>query len=89
MDNESFHVFIDDRTEYQTSYNDQTNPDHYKAGKVECWDAIEAAVVNKEPFEAVLVGNILKYLWRYESKGGLTDIEKAKVYLNKLIELKQ
>lgn len=69
--------------------NDPTNPSHYKAGKIECWDAIESATVGKTGFEAYLVGNVIKYLWRYEQKNGLIDIEKAQVYLNKLIKLKQ
>lgn len=66
-----------------------TNPDHYKKGKIECWDAIESATVGKQGIEAYYVGNIFKYLWRYENKGGVTDIEKAQVYLNKLLSLKQ
>jgi len=63
-----------------------SNPSHYKNGKVECWDAIESAVVGKKPFEAVQVANVIKYLWRYEEKGGVNDIEKALVYLNKLLK---
>ena len=31
-------------------------------------------------------GNILKYLWRWEDKGGLQDLKKARVYLNWMIE---
>jgi len=64
---------------------DPINPNHYKNGKVEAIDAIEAAVVNKKPTEAVCVGNVIKYLWRYEEKNGLTDVKKAKWYLERLI----
>lgn len=63
---------------------DNINPDHYKAGKVECIDAIEAATVNKKGIDAVCVANVIKYLWRYESKNGHEDIKKAVWYLNKL-----
>ena len=37
--------------------------------------------------EAWFVGNITKYVERYRSKNGLQDLEKARHYLDKLIEL--
>lgn len=64
---------------------DNINPDHYKQGKVECIDALEAATVNKTGIEAVCTANIIKYLWRYEAKGKLEDVKKAQWYLNKLV----
>ena len=72
-----------------TKLKDNINPNHYKQGKVECIDAIESATINKTGIEAFYVGNIIKYLWRYESKNGLEDIKKAKWYLDKLIEVKE
>lgn len=65
---------------------DPVNPQHYKNGEVECIDAIKSAVVGKDGYSSVLVANVIKYLWRYESKGGVKDIEKASWYLNKLVE---
>lgn len=62
-------------------------PNHYNQGKVECIDAIESAVINKNPMDAVCVANIIKYLWRYESKNGLEDVKKARWYMNRLVEL--
>lgn len=78
------------KSEYLTDnlkakYKDNINPAHYKSGKVECIDALESATVNKEGLEAVCVANVIKYLWRYESKGGVEDCKKAKWYLDKLI----
>ena len=35
-----------------------------------------SATTNKTGIEAFYVGNIIKYLWRYESKTGLEDIKK-------------
>jgi hypothetical protein len=64
---------------------DTINPSHYKQGKVECIDALDAATTNKVGIEAVCVANIIKYLWRYETKGGIDDVRKAQWYLNKLI----
>jgi ferredoxin-thioredoxin reductase catalytic subunit len=60
------------------------HPKHYTQGGIECIDAIKAATVGKQGFEATLVGNVIKYLWRYESKGGIEDIEKALWYLSRL-----
>ena len=33
-----------------------------------------------------LEGNIIKYISRYDMKGGVKDLNKAKFYLDKLIE---
>ena len=66
--------------------NDKVNPLHYKKGDIECIDAIRAATVGKSGFEGYLVGNVIKYLWRFEDKGGVEDLKKASWYLNKLIE---
>lgn len=63
---------------------DNINPSHYKQGSVECIDAIESAM-NQEKFKGYLKGNILKYIWRHENKGGVEDLKKAMWYLNKLI----
>jgi hypothetical protein len=65
---------------------DNINPSHYKKGKVECIDALEAATVNKTGLQAVCTANVIKYLWRFEEKGGLEDLKKAQWYLNKMIE---
>ena len=62
------------------------NPPHYNDGGLECIDAIEASMEAKA-FLGYLKGNILKYLWRYEKKGGTQDLEKAQWYLAKLTEV--
>ena len=61
------------------------HPSHYTKGRIECIDAIDSATVGKTGIEAVAVANVLKYLWRYEEKGGLESVRKAQWYLNKLI----
>ena len=61
-------------------------PLHYTQGKVECIDAIESATVGKCGFESYCVGNVIKYLWRYEQKGGKESVEKAKWHLQKLLD---
>ena len=59
------------------------HPDHYNFGSVECLDAIRASL-SKEAYAGFLKGNIMKYLWRYEHKGGLEDLKKASFYLERL-----
>ena len=63
---------------------DSINPSYYNSRELQCIDAIKAATVNKPSFEAVCVANIIKYLWRYEDKGGVEDIDKAAWYLQRL-----
>jgi hypothetical protein len=66
--------------------SDKVNsPHHYTQGDVECVDAIKSATINKKGIEAVCVANIIKYLWRYEEKGGIESVEKAEWYLKRLL----
>jgi hypothetical protein len=65
---------------------DNVNPSHYKQGAIECIVAIEAATVNKKGLDAVCTANVLKYIWRAESKGGLEDLKKAMWYLQRMID---
>lgn len=67
------------------SNNAVNHPPHYNAGGIECIDAIRAAL-GEAGFEGFCVGNAIKYLWRWKHKGGVVDLEKARWYLDKLIE---
>ena len=58
----------------------QVDGDHYQT-EIQPWDFIEA---NKLTF---IEGNIVKYVCRHRQKNGLRDLEKAKHYLEKLIEV--
>lgn len=61
-------------------------PSHYSSGNLECIDAIRE-MLTKEQFKGMLAGNVTKYLWRKDYKGHpLTDLRKARWYLNRLIE---
>ena len=63
-----------------------TKPEHYNSGGIECIEAIKASM-SAEEFKGYLKGNALKYLWRYSYKGKpKQDLEKAKWYLERLIE---
>lgn len=59
-------------------------PPHYQ-GKVECIDAIEAAIDGLEGMEAMCTGNAIKYLFRWKKKGGTEDLEKAMWYIKKML----
>tara|TARA_Y100000310_G_C20127733_1_gene554422 strand:+ start:220 stop:468 length:249 start_codon:yes stop_codon:yes gene_type:complete len=56
------------------------HPKHYTNGKIEPIDYINGNDMD------YLEGNIIKYISRYKFKNGLEDLEKARFYLNMLIE---
>lgn len=65
------------------------HPSHYCNGKIECIDAIESAVSELSGLDAVCTANVIKYVWRWKHKNGVTDLRKAQWYLNKLIDLQE
>lgn len=67
------------------SYHPVLKPEHYNKNGIEAWDAIKASMT-KEEWEGYCKGNTLKYLWRWRYKNGLEDLEKARQYLDKLVE---
>ena len=66
---------------------DKINPRYYRRGKFETIDVILDVTQNLPGDEAYLVGNIIKYLSRYDAKNGLEDVEKARWYARKLSQL--
>jgi hypothetical protein len=60
------------------------HPPHYNQGGIECIDAIKAATGSG--FIKYCCGNVIKYLWRYDNKGGLEDLKKAAWYLDRAIK---
>ena len=70
------------------SKKDNVNrPSHYRKGKVECIDAIKSAT--GDGYQFYLQGNVIKYMWRFNHKNGLEDLQKAQWYLSELIKLKK
>ena len=59
----------------------QVNGTHYKEKTIQPWDYI---VGNGMGY---LEGNIVKYVSRWKEMGGIDDLNKAKHYLEKLIEV--
>jgi hypothetical protein len=60
------------------------HPPHYNQGGIECIDAIKAATGSG--FVKYCTGNVIKYLWRYDLKGGVEDLKKAAWYLDRAIK---
>ena len=65
-------------------YVQKTDPPHYQKGKIQVWDFIADQELD------FFKGNVVKYVCRAGSKTGeseLDDLMKAKVYVEKAIEL--
>jgi hypothetical protein len=56
------------------------SPEHYMHGGVECIDVIRLALTEAE-WMGFVKGNVIKYIWRSNDKGGDEDLEKANWYL--------
>ena len=64
-----------------SALNVQVAGDHYKKQAIQPVQYIHANGIGF--FE----GNVIKYVTRWRDKGGIKDLEKAKHYLEMLIEL--
>lgn len=64
----------------------QVGGSHYAIQYIQPWDYMEACM-SEEEFKGYLRGNVIKYVSRYDKKGGLQDIDKALHYLEKLRSL--
>lgn len=65
----------------RTALNKQVAGDHYKQLKIQPIEYIHA---NNLPFAE---GSVIKYVSRWRAKGGIKDLEKAKHFIELLIEL--
>jgi len=53
---------------------------------VQPWAAMESWMT-EEQFKGFMLGNVIKYMARFQDKGGRNDLQKAKHYLDKCLEL--
>lgn len=85
--NGEYHLEFPETIFMDWSKNDPVNhPGHYTSGNVECIDAIEAILeAHSDPVAGWLTAQCVKYLWRWQLKNGLEDLEKARFYLDRLI----
>tara|TARA_X000001316_G_C920691_1_gene34888 strand:- start:458 stop:709 length:252 start_codon:yes stop_codon:yes gene_type:complete len=63
----------------------QIGGSHYQKS-IQPWDYMEV-VLTEEQFKGYLIGNVIKYISRFQDKGGSVDLEKCSHYLDKLKEI--
>ena len=85
LDNASRPIDRSDTSEYSTSHSGsilttQVGGNHYKVLPIQ---PIEFILKNKLGF---CEGNVIKYICRFRLKGGTEDLEKARHYIDVLIE---
>ena len=66
-----------------TSLKTQVGGSHYKKMKIQ---VVEFCHANNIPF---MEGAVIKYMCRWKDKGGIHDLEKAKHFIDMLIELEK
>ena len=68
--------------------SDKVNhPDHYQSESgIEVFDVIEAFTDGLSGASAFYAGNVIKYICRFRKKNGYEDLQKAAVYLQKLMD---
>ena len=65
---------------FMKSFKKQVGGNHYKNYKIQ---PVEFIIKNNIGF---VEGNIIKYILRFKEKGGAEDLEKAKHYIELLID---
>ena len=79
MERENFYICPTCRL-YGTEEKNNIKPDHYGDSEI---DVISFCQANNLDF---MQGNVIKYVFRYKNKNGLEDLEKAKEYIDRMIE---
>lgn len=68
--------------------DDVQEPEHYtkkRSNDVDCIDAIRSSLTDAA-YAGYLKGSVMKYLFRYEKKGGVESLKKAQVFLCWLVK---
>ncbi len=58
------------------------HPPHYNQSGIKCKCGRQIECIDVTRHKNFNIGNVIKYLWRYEHKNGLEDLKKALWYLN-------
>ena len=69
-------------TNQEAVFSNKIKPTYYGTGI----DVIEFCLRNNLTF---MQGNVIKYVTRYKNKNGIEDLEKAKEYIDRLIEFEK
>jgi hypothetical protein len=71
-------------------FEDEINkPSHYHKNEIDVNGYLEKHFpkeANVTVAEGFYIGNIIKYVSRHKEKGGMRDLEKAKFYIDKLMD---
>lgn len=92
--NEKYHyvgnVLETDKPQANMTNEELTNTARYStnSGK-QLFDVLADDLLTDDQYEGFLIGNIYKYIKRHKEKGGITDLEKARVYLDTLIKFEE
>jgi hypothetical protein len=76
---------IEDFEAQDTITDEINNPSHYHGQTMDVIDVIDDFLEPKM-VEGYLIGNVLKYVLRYQKKGGVQSLKKAQWYLNRTIQ---
>jgi len=68
------------QTNFDDPKNRQVGGDHYKSMPIQ---VVHFCHANGIPF---IEGNVIKYVCRYTKKGGMEDLQKAKHYIELLMD---
>lgn len=76
---------LDIMNKFNGKHEQLTNPPRYatQSGK-QLIELLRDDLLTKEEYIGFLKGNLYKYVFRYQSKGGLDDLKKAQYYLEEL-----
>lgn len=78
-----------DKNENVHDVHDVVNkPKHYHQGGFDAIYVIKQKF-SLETLRGFFIGNIIKYILRFEHKNGVEDLKKARFYLDKLIEIEE
>ncbi|NLR17671.1 DUF3310 domain-containing protein [Lactobacillus sp. LC28-10] len=68
------------------NFNDsKLKPKYYTNNGKDLFDRFEEGLMTAEQNRGFYIGNVFKYITRYQNKNGVEDLQKASTYLNRLI----
>lgn len=64
-------------------------PDYYTSNGLDLFDRFEGGLMPINQVQGFYIGNIIKYVTRYQGKNGVEDLNKAATYLQQLIDFEK
>ena len=62
------------------------HPAHYNLNNMKCSCGRQIECIDVTRHKSFVIGNAIKYMWRYEQKNGVEDLRKAIWYITDEIE---